>query len=242
MAVTRRQGREWALQMLCQFEANPPADMDQAIDAFWRQQWDIAQELRTAEEAFPVPCGDVPVDAPELVAPAKMREFSEVRVRGVMSVRDDIDLRLKRFLDHWDMYRLGSVERNVLRMCAWELLNCPDVPKPVAINEAVDLAKYFSRSESGRIVNGVLDRLRRYLENPVPQPEPPPVDLAPGDAVPAEQPPRAVLTVARKSAKKPGARKPFGAAKKPGARKPFGAAKKPSGGKSIRKRASKTDS
>ena len=49
MAVTRRQSREWALQMLCQAELNPPEDISLAIDAFWRQQWQIAQELKAAD-------------------------------------------------------------------------------------------------------------------------------------------------------------------------------------------------
>ena len=166
MAVTRRQSREWALQMLCQAELNPPEDISLAIDAFWRQQWQIAQELKAADEAFPVPAGDEPPDAPELVAPAKFREFAEVRVRGVLSDVKAIDAILEPHLDHWSMYRLGTVERNVLRLGAWELVNCPDVPPAVAINEAVDLAKYFSCSESGRFVNGVLDKLRRERESP----------------------------------------------------------------------------
>ena len=166
MAVTRRQGREWALQMICQAEMNPPEDITQAIDAFWRQQWQISQELKAADEAFPVPVTDEPPDAPELVAPAKFREFAEVRVRGVLADVAGIDSLLEPHLDHWSMYRLGTVERNVLRLGAWELANCPDVPPAVVINEAVDLAKYFSNTESGRFVNGVLDKLRRSLGSP----------------------------------------------------------------------------
>ena len=163
MAVTRRQSREWALQMLCQAELNPPGDLTQAIDAFWRQQWQISQELKTAEEAFAAPAGDDPPDAPELVAPERFRAFAEERVRGVLSCTAELDAMLEPHLAHWSMYRLGTVERNVLRLGAWELLNCADVPPAVVINEAVDLAKYFSNTESGRFVNGVLDKLRRHL-------------------------------------------------------------------------------
>lgn len=166
MAVTRRQSREWALQMLCQADLNPFADVSQAIDAFWRQQWQIAEELKTAEKAFAAPAGDEPPDAPELVAPSKFREFAEARVRGVLSGLNKIDALLEPHLDHWSMYRLGTVERNVLRLGAWELVNCKDIPPAVVINEAVDLAKYFSNTESGRFVNGVLDKLRRNLESP----------------------------------------------------------------------------
>jgi len=150
--------------MLCQADLNPPDDVGRAIDAFWRQQWQIAEELKTAEEAFAAPVDDDPPDAPELVAPEKFREFAEERVRGVLGSRDSIDAMLEPHLDHWSMYRLGTVERNVLRLGAWELGNCPDVPPAVVINEAVDLAKYFSSTESGRFVNGVLDKLRRRIE------------------------------------------------------------------------------
>ena len=151
--------------MLCQAELNPPFDVDSMIDAFWRQQWQIAQELKTAEEAFADPVADEPPDAPELVAPARFREFAEARVRGFLADKSTIDSLLEPHLDHWSMYRLGTVERNVLRLGAWELSNCPDVPPAVVINEAVDLAKYFSNTESGRFVNGVLDKLRRNLES-----------------------------------------------------------------------------
>ena len=135
------------------------------IDEFWRQQWQIAQELKAAEEAFAGPLPDDPPDAPEQVAPEKFREFAEARVRGVLADVQSLDALLEPHLAHWSMYRLGTVERNVLRLGAWELANCHDVPTAVAINEAVDLAKYFSCTESGRFVNGVLDKLRLQLES-----------------------------------------------------------------------------
>ena len=61
------------------------------------------------------------------------------------------------------MYRLGTVERNVLRLGAWELSRCPEIPAPIAINEAVDLAKFFSETQSGKFVNGVLDRFAKSV-------------------------------------------------------------------------------
>lgn len=161
MTVTRRQGREWALQMLCQADLNPTDDLDAAIENFWRQQWQIKEEAAQEVSRSPDTVIPEPPDFPELVAPKQIREFAESRVRGVLSALDDLDKSLAPHLDHWAMYRLGTVERNVLRLGAWELRNCPDIPAPVVINEAVDLAKYFSNAESGRFVNGVLDHLAR---------------------------------------------------------------------------------
>jgi N utilization substance protein B len=59
---------------------------------------------------------------------------------------------------------MGVVDRNVLRMAFYEMQHRKDIPAAVSINEAVDIAKYFSSSESGKFVNGVLDRARKSLE------------------------------------------------------------------------------
>ena len=69
-----------------------------------------------------------------------------------------IDGKLQPLLQEWELFRLGTVERAVLRMGMWELDNCSDIPKPVVINEAIDLANWFSTPKSRTIVNGVLDR------------------------------------------------------------------------------------
>ena len=69
-----------------------------------------------------------------------------------------IDGKLQPLLQEWELFRLGTVERAVLRMGMWEMDNCSDIPKPVVINEAIDLANWFSTPKSRTIVNGVLDR------------------------------------------------------------------------------------
>ena len=65
-----------------------------------------------------------------------------------------------------DMKRLAVIDRNVIRMAVYEMLHCMDVPPVVSINEAVDIAKYFGTAESGRFVNGVLDKAARQWRNP----------------------------------------------------------------------------
>ncbi|HEX3979877.1 MAG TPA: transcription antitermination factor NusB [Acidimicrobiales bacterium] len=63
----------------------------------------------------------------------------------------------------WDLERMAVVDRNVLRLAVAELLDCPDVPTPVVLNEAVELASAYSTDDSGRFVNGVLSTLARQI-------------------------------------------------------------------------------
>ena len=160
--VTRRQSREWALQMLVQFDLNPPEAVDAAIADFWEQQVRLESDSLAAEDR------DARViftsnDPRELASLATAREFAEVRARGAWAGRDALDAALEPYLENWSLYRLGTVERAVLRLAAWELLNCADIPSPIVVNEAVDLAKWFSESKSGRFVNGVLDRFAKSV-------------------------------------------------------------------------------
>ena len=160
--VTRRQSREWALQMLVQFDLNPPEAVDAAIADFWEQQVQLERDSLTAEnrEARVIFTSN---DPRELASLATAREFAEVRVRGAWAERDALDSALEPYLENWSLYRLGTVERAVLRLAAWELQNCTDIPSPIVVNEAVDLAKWFSESKSGRFVNGVLDRFAKNV-------------------------------------------------------------------------------
>ena len=158
--VTRRQSREWALHMLVQFDLNPPEAVDAAIADFWEQQVQLERDSLTAEnrEARVIFTSN---DPRELASLATAREFAEVRVRGAWAERDALDAALEPYLENWSLYRLGTVERAVLRLAAWELQNCTDIPSPIVVNEAVDLAKWFSESKSGRFVNGVLDKFAK---------------------------------------------------------------------------------
>ncbi|MBO7655147.1 MAG: transcription antitermination factor NusB [Kiritimatiellae bacterium] len=157
-SATRRQGREWAVQMLFQADLNPGVDVDEMIKDFWEQQWTCQmdanhQQAPTRKQAKK--------RVPDRVAPHDIREFAEFRVRGVLEHQDEIDQLLQKFADNWSLYRIATVERNVLRLCCFELLYCPAVPPAVVLNEAVDLAKYFSNTEAGRFVNGILDKINK---------------------------------------------------------------------------------
>lgn len=139
MAISRRQAREWAVQMLTAADLNPPDDLDGYIADCW-------EEVSTAEDA---PLGKIP---------QRYKQFAEERVRGVWERRQQIDDLLEGHLTNWRLDRLGTVERAVLRLGVWEILYT-EVPAPVVINEAIDLVNWFSSPVSRALVNGVLDKI-----------------------------------------------------------------------------------
>lgn len=174
--VTRRQAREWALQMLCQADLNPEEDLDSMIATFWNEMLAMKQEEEDQRklEASRNPLSVIRWEEAETprsksrggidrVCPPPLRAFAETRVRGVINDLSAIDQEIGRYAEHWEVYRMGTVERNVLRLAYFELRDCPDVPAPVVLNEAIDLAKYFSNTNAGRFVNGILDKMRLDL-------------------------------------------------------------------------------
>ena len=142
MKETRRQAREWAVQMLTAADLNPAADPQSEVDAFWAQH-----ESLDAEEKVP----------------AWLRKFADERVLGVLGELTEIDAGLAPLMENWDISRLGTVERAVLRLGAWELRST-DIPRGVVINEAVDLVNWFSSPRSRSLVNGVLDKYAKSLK------------------------------------------------------------------------------
>lgn len=100
------------------------------------------------------------------------RAYAESLIQGVIAHQDAIDAHIMGIVQNFRIERLAAVDRNVLRLAAYELLHCPDVPAPVILNEAIDIAKALSAGESGSFVNGVLDKLARTLRQPEPRPQP----------------------------------------------------------------------
>ena len=86
-------------------------------------------------------------------------DFVKQLVEGVSQHREELDKRIASLSHEWALDRQPVVDRNILRMCSYEILYCPGVPPAAAINEAVELAKKYSTAESGRFVNGVLGAL-----------------------------------------------------------------------------------
>lgn len=87
------------------------------------------------------------------------RQFAELLVRGVDDEKQAVDDAIQAASHHWRLNRMSRVDRNVLRVGAYELLFCDDIPRRVTLNEAVELAKRFGSEGSGSFVNGLLDRI-----------------------------------------------------------------------------------
>ncbi len=136
MSGARRRGRELALQALYQMDVTGGEPRTAAAE-LWRHF-------------------DEPGSAP---APDDARAFAAELVRGVLETRERVDALIADAAEHWRLERLSQIDRNVLRIGAYELLCRPDVPVSVAIDEAIEIAKRFGSDESGTFVNGVLDHV-----------------------------------------------------------------------------------
>jgi N utilization substance protein B len=88
-----------------------------------------------------------------------VQAYARVLVEGVIGQRERIDALLAAYAEAWSLERMPLVDRTVLRLAAFEILFCPDIPDAVAIDEAVELAKTLSTEESPAFVNGVLAKL-----------------------------------------------------------------------------------
>lgn len=85
--------------------------------------------------------------------------FAQTLVRGVLEKRQEIDDQLSALSTGWALDRQATVDRNIMRLAAYEILYLPDIPAGATINEAVEIAKKYSTAESGRFVNGILGSL-----------------------------------------------------------------------------------
>ncbi len=91
-----------------------------------------------------------------------IKDFAGMLVSGVTDRRADIDKVIRHYAMNWDIARMAVVDRNILRLAAYEILYCDDIPPKVSINEAVEIAKRYGDSESGKFVNGILDKIARH--------------------------------------------------------------------------------
>jgi N utilization substance protein B len=158
----RREARERAVQFLFQHDLNPPEDLDRALNEFW----DTQRAAAIAEEKGPATWGQQIELPPPTVEEAETRLFADPLIRGVLEHRDAIDEKIKSHAKNWDFHRIAAVDRNIMRLAIFEMLHREDIPPVVSINEAVDIAKKFSTQDSGKFVNGILDKIRSELMRP----------------------------------------------------------------------------
>lgn len=131
---TRHRARQYAIQVLFQLDAAGEEPSD-ALPLFW--------------EGRP--------------APVEVVNFTEELVRGSWERRELLDSVLEESAAHWKVERMAMVDRNVLRLALFELLH-GGTPSAVVLDEAIELAKHFGNADSGPFVNGILDAIRRRLD------------------------------------------------------------------------------
>ena len=134
----RRKARVCALQMLFQYDIARPR-LDELSSIYW--------------EAFGEDMSDVP------------RDFSNNLAAGAIAHLDEIDDLIIKRAENWRIKRMAVVDRNILRLAIYEFLYEPDTPKTVIINEALEIARRFSTFEATQFINGILDAIKRDLED-----------------------------------------------------------------------------
>jgi len=92
---------------------------------------------------------------------AEIKAFADLLVMGVCSNKDLIDKLITAYATNWQLKRMAVIDRNVLRFAAYELLFMEEVPPKVSINEAIDIAKKYGDKDSGKFVNGILDKINK---------------------------------------------------------------------------------
>lgn len=132
----RRQSREMALQILFQTEYAPQISYEEAL-MLVDQKYD-----------------------------SSVIKYSDEIVQGVQIHREKIDKKIQDASRHWKIERMGGVDRNILRMAAYEMFFAKDAIEPkIVINEAIEIAKIFGSQESSSFVNGLLDQILRNERN-----------------------------------------------------------------------------
>jgi len=135
VTARRTKARERALQALYQIDVAAEG-IDDALARFWKSFEPVEKEVM---------------------------DLADVLVRGVAGHRRSVDETIERVSTHWRLDRMAKVDRNVLRLAVYELLET-EVPVKVVINEAIELGKKFGSESSGAFVNGVLDKVASGLD------------------------------------------------------------------------------
>jgi N utilization substance protein B len=126
---SRHQSRERALQILFQYDIHGKPGV--WLDEFWKH-YQVGDDVKA---------------------------FAEQLVKGVLEQKKDLDALIGKYATNWKVSRMQIVDRNILRLGAYELLWLNEVPAKVTMNEAIELAKDFGDDEAAKFVNGILDKV-----------------------------------------------------------------------------------
>lgn len=129
----RTKAREYALQILYAVDIKRE-DPKACIEQFWSGSDETSEEVRS---------------------------FTGQIVMGVSGKKDQIDALISKYATNWQLERMAVIDRNVLRLATYELMFMKEIPPKVSINEAIDIAKKFGGDDSGKFVNGVLDKINK---------------------------------------------------------------------------------
>jgi N utilization substance protein B len=88
-------------------------------------------------------------------------DFAEALVKGTRENISAIDKVISKYADNWNISRMAVIDRNAMRMAVYEMLYRDDIPLNVSINEAIELAKKYGDIDSGKFVNGILDKIKK---------------------------------------------------------------------------------
>ncbi len=91
-------------------------------------------------------------------------DFLEALVLGCMEHKDELDALISQHLENWKLERVGTVDRNILRVAVYEMKYMNDIPENVTMNEAIEIAKVFGDEESKRFINGVLSKIKQSIQ------------------------------------------------------------------------------
>lgn len=126
-----------ALKALFAWDVNEDQDKEETFELFWAQSGEVQEEIA---------------------------EFAKRLIEGTAKNRETIDEIIKNQAENWQFSRIAYVDRNILRLSIFELLYCPDIPRAVTINEAIELAKTYSTADSPKFINGILDKIKKEKE------------------------------------------------------------------------------
>ena len=88
-------------------------------------------------------------------------DFAETLVKGTFENIKTIDETISKYADNWNISRMAVIDRNIMRMSVYEMLYRDDIPPNVSINEAIERAKKYGDVDSGKFVNGILDKIKK---------------------------------------------------------------------------------
>jgi N utilization substance protein B len=132
----RRKAREETLRILFRLEFENK-QIEKTLNQYWESK-------KTTEE---------------------IKEYSTWLVNGIVSDQEKIDNIIQQVSEHWRISRMAIVDRNILRMAVFELLNEKNIAPAIIINEAIEIAKKYSGDEAATFVNGILDAIRKNLKD-----------------------------------------------------------------------------